>query len=52
MSTLARVVVGIVGVMAALAIALSSYVLVTQNQRIDDRVTSKTSHLRGERGET
>jgi hypothetical protein len=50
MSTAWRVIVLCVGVLAIVAIGLSSYSLATMNDHIDDRITA--SSLRGDRGPT
>jgi hypothetical protein len=50
MSTAWRVIVLSVGVLAVVAIGLSTYALATMNGRIDDRITA--SSLRGDPGPT
>jgi hypothetical protein len=48
MSTAWRVIVVSVGVLAVIAIGLSTYSLATMSERVDDRISA--SSLRGERG--
>jgi len=51
MSNLWRVTVGAVGALALVAIGLSSYALLTLNERLNDRIGERASELRGPRGE-